>query len=41
MKLEKIPYKFIVCKVADTAAINFNADICFFGKTNMEPKPRL
>lgn len=36
MKLKKLPYELTVCKVSDAAAIDLNADIYFFGKTDEE-----
>ncbi len=36
MKLKKLPCEFTVCKVADAAAVDLNADFCFVGKTDEE-----
>ena len=36
MKLKKLPYDFTLCKVADAAAIDLNAEIYFVGKTDEE-----
>lgn len=36
MKLKKLPYELTVCKIEDISKINFDADICFVGKTDEE-----
>ena len=36
MELKRIPYRLTVCKVADTSAVDINADFYFIGKTDEE-----
>ena len=36
MNLMKIPHKFSICKVKDTAGIDLSRDFCFVGKTDEE-----
>ncbi len=36
MELEKLPYDLTVCKVPDTAALDFGKDFYFLGKTDEE-----
>ena len=36
MNIQKIDGDFTVCKVKDFSQINFDAELCFFGKTDEE-----
>ena len=36
MRLEALPHRFTVCKIADPAAIDFSDAFCFVGKTDRE-----
>ena len=36
MQLERLPYRLTVCKVAAPSEIDWNAEICFIGKTDEE-----